>query len=1181
MHSTLFTSIGVAFALLAGPSIGTAPAAGTVDLQRGFERPPDSARPWVYWFWLNGNISSNGITADLEAMQRAGIGGVLIMEVDQGAPLGPVNFMGGNWRALFKHVVSEAQRLGLEVNMNNDAGWNGSGGPWIKPEQSMQKVVWTETAVQGGQPFSGTLPQPQAVAGYYRDLAVLAFPTPGAFRIDNIKVKACYQAAFVGSGTYSNLPPEMVTRRDRLVDLTSRIAPDGRLNWDPPAGHWTVLRLGHTSTGVENAPSPASGRGLECDKLSDEGIRANFDGMMGKLIRDVGPDAGRTLAATHIDSWENGAQNWTARMRQEFQARRGYDLLLFLPVFTGRVVDSLEISERFLWDLRKTVSELVVEKYAGGLQRLAHEHGMRLSIEAYGGPCEDLPYAGRADEPMCEFWMGGGAFNTVKGMASAAHTYGKRILGAESFTAADQEKWLDHPGSIKSLGDRAFCEGVSRFVFHRYAMQPWREERRPGMTMGPWGLHYERTQTWWEWSRAWHEYLARCQFLLRQGLFVADLCYLQPEAAPQDFQAHSAAGYDYDEASAEVVLTRMSVKDGRLLLPDGMSYRVLVLADSRTMSPALLRKLTELVRAGATIIGPRPLKSPSLAGYPDCDAEVNRLASELWGTCDGATVKERQLGDGRVVWGIAPESVLAQMKVQADFTSRPHLRYIHRADADTDLYFVANPKSQEVEATCTFRVSGKTPELWWPDSGRIEPAAVFEQNNGMTSVSLRLEPSGSVFVVFRPGSSQLDGVTTVERDAKTIWPVAGRTGRITVRKASYGVLSDPARTRDVRAVVQQLVENGEESFDVTQLVRSGDPAPNVVKSVLIEYAVGGQETITVTGRDRERIFLPEYAPKVVIQKAVYGVPGDAKRTRDVRSKLQHLVDAGEFTFSVARMAEGDDPAFLVIKTLSVDYTLNGKPISIQGTDPETLSLAVPPVTPADRIADVHRDGSQKLVLIAWKPGEYEVRTSAGHAQTLNVPVVPTPVTVAGPWQVRFAPGGGAPENMSFDSLLDWSKHTDPGVKFYGGSATYRRTFTLPSQLMGADRQWTLDLGKVAIMARVRLNGKDLGTLWKAPYAVDITQAVQPGENSLEVAVVNLWVNRMIGDEALPEDSERNPDGTLKRWPDWLQAGQPSPTGRYTFTSWRLWKKDSPLQESGLIGPVTLHTAVRVPVAVSP
>ncbi len=519
----------------AASPVSTATSLGGLAAQ--FATPPGSARPWVYWFWLNGNITKVGITADLEAMQRAGIGGVLIMEVDQGAPLGPVAFAGPKWRGLFQHVCREADRLGLEVNMNNDAGWCGSGGPWITPAMSMQKMVWTEQSVKGPRPFDGPLAQPQKVADYYGDISVLAFPTPaGKARIAKVNVKSAldWEAFSAAPATFARLPAAEVIDAAKIVDLTARCR-GGRLAWDVPPGDWTVLRMGHTSTGKDNHPAPASGRGLECDKLSPAAADAMFAGLMAKLAADVGPLAGKTLVATHIDSWEVHSQNWTPLLRQEFQKRRGYDPYRFLPVVTGRVVDSLEVSERFLWDLRQTIAELLNENYAGRFAELARRHGMRLTIEAYGdGPYDDLSYGGRADEPMGEFWSWayGGAAESCTEMASAAHVYGKPILGAESFTASDQEKWQGYPGYIKGLGDWAFCEGINRFVFHRYAMQPWLD-RRPGMSMGPWGLHYERTETWWEQSRPWHEYLARCQYLLRQGLFVADICYLEPENAPQ------------------------------------------------------------------------------------------------------------------------------------------------------------------------------------------------------------------------------------------------------------------------------------------------------------------------------------------------------------------------------------------------------------------------------------------------------------------------------------------------------------------------------------------------------------------------------------------------------------------------------------------------------------------------
>jgi hypothetical protein len=1078
-----------ALAVLAPAACGrrpTAPAAQpSADLLSGFVSPPASARPWVYWFWLNGNITREGITADLEAMKRVGIGGVLIMEVDQGAPVGPVGFMSQDWRALFSHAVAEAERLGLEINMNDDAGWNGSGGPWIKPEQSMQKVVWSETDVSGPRRFAGVLPQPQMTAGYYRDIAVLAFPAPGKYRIAGIKAKAAYEVNAVGAPARGDLASGDVIEHGRIVDLKAQMDGSGRLTWDVPAGRWTVVRFGHTSTGVENAPAPKSGRGLECDKLSRTGIEANYAGMMDKLITDAGPAAGKVLVSTHIDSWENGSQNWTAAMREEFAKRRGYDLWPYLPVFTGRVVGSLEISERFLWDLRRTISELVVENYARGLGELARARGVRLSIEAYGGPCDDLPYAGEADEPMCEFWMGGGAFETVKGMASAVHTYGKTILGAESFTAGDRERWLEHPASIKALGDRAFCDGVNRFVFHRYALQPWLD-RRPGMTMGPWGLHYERTQTWWELTPGWHEYLARCQFMLRQGKFAADICYLQPEAPPQSFSDHSRRGYDWDEVCAEVVMERMTVKDGRLVLPGGMSYRVLALPDLATMTPALLGKVASLVKEGATVIGPRPERSPSLAGYPACDDEVKRLAEELWASCDGKAIKEHRLGLGRIVWGDEPEKVLGDAGLSPDFQGPARWRYIHRVDSDADIYFVSNPEPFEVTAAAAFRVAGKVPELWWPETGRVERAAAFQRKGRITSVLLPLGPSGSVFVVFRQADAGGTGIVTAARDGKTLW--------------------------------------------------STSPAP---------------------------------AERLVVEKAVYGVPGDAVRTRDVRDKVQRLADLGETSLRVARLAEGDDPALNVVKTLVLEYRIGNKSVVVKATDPETVVLR--PSERAEPAIDLGRTGDGRLRAEAWRPGVYEFSTASGQILRETISSIPPSVEIPGPWEVRFPPGWGTPERATFDRLMSWTEYPDPGVRYFSGTATYRVTFTAPDGIPGDAkvRRVYLDLGDVRVMSQVKLNDKDLGILWKPPYLADVTETLRPGQNSLEIQVTNLWPNRMVGDETLPEDSLRNADGTLKEWPAWLNEGGPSPTGRFTFTSWRLWKKGDPLVPAGLLGPVAL------------
>ncbi len=1124
--------------------------APTGDLAKEFASPPGAARPWVYWFWLGGNINREGITADLEAMKRAGIGGVLIMEVDQGAPAGPVPFGSPAWRELFRFVCSEAQRLGLEVNMTNDAGWCGSGGPWITPELSMQKVVWTQTRVEGPRRFGAILPQPQAVKDFYRDIAVLAVPQPAGdevelsalapkvttsdgqavdaktlfdrntptamtlprpdagkpqyvqfelkepmtarslsltiqggagdittrgalqvsqdgrtfrtvcefagppgvvtldfpevssrffrilfteetswldrlgvgqveiasgYRLEGFQGKAAFVTQYlVAPARWPAARPGVAVPRGQIVDLTAAMDRNGRVTWDVPAGKWLLLRLGHTSTGVENHPAPLGGLGLETDKLSKEATEAHFNGLMGKLIAEAGPLAGqgKTLVATHIDSWETGSQNWTPRMREEFRKRRGYDLLPLLPVLTGRLVDSREVSERFLWDLRQTVSDMVVENYAGHMRRLAARHGLRLSIEAYGDvPCDEMTYAGAADEPMAEFWSWekySAGFSCTE-MSSAAHTYGKRILGAESCTANNHEMWQGYPAAVKDLGDWALCEGINRFVFHRYAIQPW-PDRRPGMSMGPWGLHYERTETWWDYLQPWHEYLARCQYLLRQGQFVADVCYLQPEGAPRRFTPYDSdsgvpevvspkvdvsiamdrrPGYNFDGCTPEVVLTRMTVRDGRIVLPDGMSYRVLVLPAVESMTPALLGKIKELVEAGATVVAPsRPENSPSLADYPRCDAQVQKLAEELW-------------ANPRVVKGMSARQWLGGQGVPPDFQAGRPLRYIHRRLTDADVYFVANGGREGFQTVCSFRVSGKQPELWHPETGRITPLPAYDEKQGCTRVPLCFGPIESVFVVFRRPAAAADRVVSVTRD--------------------------------------------------------------------------GQELLGRVSRGPQ--------------------PG------------------------------GDLPACDLLR----------------------------------------REVSQ--------PGAYVVRTAAGQRQ-FNVSL-PAPLPVAGPWEVQFPTGWGAPERITLPRLISWTAHADAGVRYFSGTATYRTSFDVPAEMLDRGRRWYLDLGRVEVMAAVNLNGQSLGTLWKPPFRIDATAAVKPGANSLEVKVVNLWINRMIGDEQLAEDSDRNPDGTLKKWPAWLEQGKPSPTGRFTFTTWRLYKKGDPLVESGLLGPVLLRPAEAV------
>jgi hypothetical protein len=434
---------------------------------------------------------------------------------------------------------------------------------------------------------------------------------------------------------YPALPAGAAIERGRVIDLSPLLKAGGRLDWDVPDDRWTVLRFGRTTNGANTRPAPVPGLGFECDKLDADALDSHFDAFVGALLREVGrrrTSTGGGWTFLHIDSWEMGAQNWTGAFREEFQRRRGYDLLPFLPTLTGRVVESLEASERFLWDLRLTAQELVLANHALHLKELGRRHGFGLSIEPYDmTPCADMTLGTAADVPMGEFWLYG--FNTAHSVIEAtsiAHTCGRRVVAAEAFTSTEAEAWRAHPASMKALGDWAFAAGINRIVFHRYQHQPL-SGLKPGMTMGPYGVHWERTQTWWDMVSAYHVYLARCQLLLRQGLPVSDICYLVAEGAPHVFRPPATAlrnnppdrlGYNFDGCAPEAFLAGMSVEDGRLVLPDGMTYRVLVLPEEQRMTPALLMRIEELLAAGATVIGPRPKKSPSLSGFPDCDDEV-------------------------------------------------------------------------------------------------------------------------------------------------------------------------------------------------------------------------------------------------------------------------------------------------------------------------------------------------------------------------------------------------------------------------------------------------------------------------------------------------------------------------------------------------------------------------------
>jgi hypothetical protein len=422
------------------------------------------------------------------------------------------------------------------------------------------------------------------------------------------------------------------------------------------------------------------------------------------------------------------------------------------------------------------------------------------------------------------------------------------------------------------------------------------------------------------------------------------------------------------------------------------------------------------------------------------------------------------------------------MNVPRDFVGG-NLRWIHRQTADMDIYFVASSRPQPTDVLAEFRVTGRSPQLWSPETGRMELPVSFTQAGGVARIPMHFDPSGSVFVAFQSGGPAGRPVASAAHDGQPFFPAPEIKGPVVITKAQYGVLDDP------------------------------------------------------------------------------------KRTRDVRAKLQAVVDAGELSFQVARMAAGDDPAFGVVKTLMVEYTAGGQSLKASGQDPEELSLQT--AGSAEPAARLQRLADGRLLVETREPGRYTLTTAAGKIREWEVTDLPAPAEIGGPWELRFPPNWGAPAQVTLPKLISWSEHSEPGVKYFSGTATYHKTVTVPRAMVGGERRLWLELGDVQVMATVILNGKDLGLLWKPPYRVDITRAVKAGENALEVRVVNLWPNRLIGDQQLPADSARNPEGTLKEWPQWVREGKPSPTGRFAFTTWELWKKDASPIPSGLLGPVRL------------
>jgi hypothetical protein len=794
----------VAFAKTgAGPSAKSDEASEA--MSRAFLNPPDAYKAGVYWWWLDGAASKEGITADMEALKRQGISYALIFNSGSpgdGVPPGPP-FMSDPWREYFRFAVREAARCGIELSVNICDGWN-AGGPWVTKDDAIKDLVWGETRIEGAAEVDRVLSTPARAlkisgtdsqevdlsADWYRDIAVLA----------------CRERE---DGKW---------RREDMEDLT-HLTREGRLRWQAPAGRWTVLRFGyvvrkqagmnveigyHLTKGGSSAV-PA----WEIDPMSAAAMDRHFAQTGAKLVADAGELAGKTLKYLHVDSWEIGIPTWTDGFAEEFRARRGYDPIRFLPALVGKQLDSQDIGRRFDWDFRRTIADLIAQNYYGRLARLCHEHGLGTDCEA-GGPfytqfIDAMECQGIQDLPMGEFWSSRepyqldevqgtstpffhtvekeypfSAFGTIKQAAATAHVYGKKICQAESYTSMNAD-WTVDPYFLKALGDRAFCLGLTRQVLCFDVLQPSLTDE-PGYEWEHVGSNFDRKVTWWPLAHGWLTYLARCQHLLRQGVFAADILYFAGETLPNFalLDRKPIPGYDFDVINAQALLARAGARAGKLVLPDGVTYRYLVLPEgaAESMTPAVLGKIRKLVEGGVTLVGARPRHSLGLTDPARSEHLVAEDADALWGK-EGAGPGKGQVGKGRVISGRTLEQVLKADGLEPDVEFRGEdsgkdMDWLHRRDSRHDIYFLANLSERTLSTEAVIRMSGRVPELWDPVTGEIRGLEEFRAEGARTVMPLQFAPKQSYFIVFRRKATR--AAASRARNFPALRRLAGLTG---------------------------------------------------------------------------------------------------------------------------------------------------------------------------------------------------------------------------------------------------------------------------------------------------------------------------------------------------------------------------------------------------------------------
>lgn len=567
----------------------------------------------------------------------------------------------------------------------------------------------------------------------------------------------------LNSPTSDLLPDNFAVSTRNMIDLSDKVDKDGNLNWDAPLGNWIIQRVGYTSTNRKVGPATIEGRGLECNKMDAKAVEKHFNAYSGKMIDLSEKLLGRPIDYMQMESWEAGIQNWTKGFEKEFSERNGYSIIPYLPVLAGGyVVDDYDTSNKFLWDFRNTVAQLIAENYWQTMYKCAKARGVTVSGEGSGMQhylYDPMRYQQYLDIPMGEFWPNEGhARADNKNASSVAHTYGRQLVGSESFTSGAEKLWSITPYDLKQIGDEAFTLGVNQYVLHTYVHQPY--DVAPGFTLMKFGNHLQRLNPWYTQAQGWFNYITRCQYMLRQGRNIQDIAYFSGEGIPSylglPWELHPALpeGFDYDGVNLDII-RQMTVKNGKLCLPTGACYHLLVFQDVTQMTPELVNEIKRLVAAGASIVSAKPLGSPSLQHNATANETVRALAGEVWGDIDGKKIREHAYGKGKVYCGVTPAEVLKKMAVIPDFiyttaaADGAKINFVHLQNSVADTYFLTNYEKNEVKVKGVFRVGNKVPELWDPDKGTSNALPYRMLNDNQIEVPLNFDPLGSVFVVFK------------------------------------------------------------------------------------------------------------------------------------------------------------------------------------------------------------------------------------------------------------------------------------------------------------------------------------------------------------------------------------------------------------------------------------------------